>query len=119
VWLGAGNARTFDFEAGDTAVFPDNSGNLTFSLVVPVLLYCFSRMFYPLTSLLGHYVENTHPTETLCYLEIFKADTVKDIGLQQWLSLTPPDLVAQILNVSLETVKSFRPEKGILVMGED
>ena len=26
VFIGAGNSRTFDFLAGDTAVFPDNSG---------------------------------------------------------------------------------------------
>lgn len=25
-FIGNGNARTFDFSAGDTAVFPDNSG---------------------------------------------------------------------------------------------
>jgi oxalate decarboxylase len=69
--------------------------------------------------MLGHYVENTHPTETLRYIEMFQADTVKDFGLEQWLALTPPDLVAQILNVSIETVKSFRSERGILVMGKD
>ncbi|EHL01366.1 putative Oxalate decarboxylase oxdD [Glarea lozoyensis 74030] len=92
IWLGGGNARTFDFEAGDTAVFPDNS---------------------------GHYVENTHPTETLRYLEIFQSDKVVDFGLEQWLALTPPDLVAQILNVSVETVKSFKSERGILVKGKE
>jgi oxalate decarboxylase len=27
VFTGNSNARTFDFKAGDTAVFPDNSGN--------------------------------------------------------------------------------------------
>lgn len=26
VFIGASNSRTFDFSAGDTAVFPDNSG---------------------------------------------------------------------------------------------
>jgi len=26
VFIGGGNARTFDFRAGDTGVFPDNSG---------------------------------------------------------------------------------------------
>lgn len=26
VFIGQGNSRTFDFSAGDTAVFPDNSG---------------------------------------------------------------------------------------------
>lgn len=30
VFLGGAIARTFDFTAGDTAVFPDNSGNYFF-----------------------------------------------------------------------------------------
>jgi hypothetical protein len=88
------------------------------------LLFTRSRnpIFYGseiLSSLLGHYVENTHPTETLRYIEMFQADTVKDFGLEQWLALTPPDLVAQILNVSIETVKGFRGERGVLVMGKE
>lgn len=29
VFLGGAIARTFDFTAGDTAVFPDNSGNFS------------------------------------------------------------------------------------------
>lgn len=29
VFLGGAIARTFDFYAGDTAVFPDNSGNVS------------------------------------------------------------------------------------------
>ncbi|CAG8976760.1 hypothetical protein HYALB_00008418 [Hymenoscyphus albidus] len=90
VWLGGANARTFDFTTGDTAVFPDNS---------------------------GHYIENVS-NETVTYLEIFKADTVKDFSLSQWLSLTPNDLVAQVLNVSIETVKKFRTDKPVIVMGK-
>ncbi|KAG9236697.1 putative oxalate decarboxylase oxdC [Amylocarpus encephaloides] len=90
VWVGGGNARTFDFQEGDTAVFPDNA---------------------------GHYVENTHPNETLYYIEIFKAPKVLDFSLQQWLALTPPDIVAQILNVSVETVKSFKTNKQVIIAG--
>jgi hypothetical protein len=101
----------------------------------PIFLPCYIRHFFsrecyicfcafaicsrPLNSTSGHYVENTHPTETLRYLEIFQSDKVVDFGLEQWLALTPPDLVAQILNVSVETVKSFRSERGILVKGKN
>jgi oxalate decarboxylase len=46
---------------------------------------------------------------------MFKDNKVEDIPLQQWLALTPPDIVAQILNVTVATVKGFRTEKGILV----
>jgi oxalate decarboxylase/phosphoglucose isomerase-like protein (cupin superfamily) len=40
----------------------------------------------------GHYVENTGNT-TMKYLEIFKTDKYEDISLNQWLALTPPEMV--------------------------
>ncbi|KAF4629866.1 hypothetical protein G7Y89_g8275 [Cudoniella acicularis] len=88
VWLGSGQARTFDFTIGDTAVFPDNS---------------------------GHYIENTSPTQKLCYLEIFKSDVVEDISLAQWMALTQPDIVAQLLNISVDAVKALKKEKQVIV----
>ncbi|QDS69376.1 hypothetical protein FKW77_004423 [Venturia effusa] len=56
VFTGGGSARTFDFIAGDTAVFPDNS---------------------------GHYIENTSATEDLVWIEMYKSDRVADIPLTQ------------------------------------
>ncbi|KAH8654121.1 oxalate decarboxylase [Tricladium varicosporioides] len=88
VWIGGGQARTFDFVVGDTAVFPDNS---------------------------GHYIENTSPTQCLRYLEIFKSDHVEDFSLAQWMALTQPDMVAQILNISVEAVKATKKEKQVIV----
>ncbi|KAF3932393.1 hypothetical protein ABW19_dt0205818 [Dactylella cylindrospora] len=88
VFQGNALARTFDFNPGDTAVFPDNT---------------------------GHYIENTSKTEDLVWVEIYKSDRVADIPLSQWLALTPPDLVAQLLNVSPEFVKSISKEKQVLV----
>jgi len=61
VFIGDANSHTFDFSAGDTAVFPDNS---------------------------GHYIENTSETYELDWIEIHKSDRVADISLSQW--LTPP-----------------------------
>ncbi|KAF8465540.1 oxalate decarboxylase [Kalaharituber pfeilii] len=89
VFLGGGLARTFDFSAGDTAVFPDNS---------------------------GHYIENSGKGE-LVFIEMFKSDRVADVSLSQWLALTPPDVVAQLLNVSREFVDSLSKfkEKQIIV----
>ncbi|GIZ37665.1 hypothetical protein CKM354_000110700 [Cercospora kikuchii] len=88
VFMGSGAARTFDFFAGDTAVFPDNS---------------------------GHYVENTSETEDLIWIEIFKADRVADISLTQWLALTPAPLVAQVLNISIDAVKGLKKEKQLII----
>ncbi|EAS33083.3 oxalate decarboxylase family bicupin [Coccidioides immitis RS] len=88
VYIGAGNTRTFDFQAGDAGVFPDNS---------------------------GHYVENLSETEDLIYLEIYKADRVADISLGQWLALTPSDIAAAAINVPIEVIENIKKEKQLLI----
>ena len=81
-------ARTFDFSAGDTAVFPDNA---------------------------GHYVQNTSPNETLSWIEIYKSDRVVDISLTQWLALTPAGIVADTLKIPIETARGLRKEKQVII----
>ncbi|KAM0323830.1 hypothetical protein ACHAPQ_008540 [Fusarium lateritium] len=88
VFIGNAAARTFDFSAGDTAAFPDNS---------------------------GHYIENTSEDEDLIWIEVYKSERVADISLTQWLALTPPDVVAQTLNVSIGFVESLKKEKQVLI----
>ncbi|CRK35035.1 hypothetical protein BN1723_014940 [Verticillium longisporum] len=88
VFIGNGNARTFDFSSGDTAAFPDNS---------------------------GHYIENTSETEDLVWIEIYKSDRVADIPLTQWLALTPPEVAAQTLKVPVEFIESLKKEKQLLI----
>ncbi|KAJ0123895.1 oxalate decarboxylase [Diaporthe amygdali] len=88
VFTGDGNARTFDFGAGDTATFPAGS---------------------------GHYVENTSADSGLTYLEVFRAGRVADISLAQWLALTPPEMAAQSLKVDASVVKGLRKEKQVLL----
>jgi oxalate decarboxylase len=69
VFAASGQARTFDFRAGDVGYVPFAT---------------------------GHYVENTGTT-TLRFLELFKSDYYADISLQQWLANTPAGLVQQHL----------------------
>ncbi|KAI9802094.1 MAG: hypothetical protein M1833_002015 [Piccolia ochrophora] len=88
VFIGNANSRTFDFEAGDTAVFPDNS---------------------------GHYIENTSDTEDLVWIELYKSDRVADIPLGQWLALTPADIVASNLKVPIDFVEKLKKEKQVLI----
>ncbi|RFU34876.1 hypothetical protein B7463_g1452, partial [Scytalidium lignicola] len=90
-WLGSSNARTFDFQAGDSGDFPANT---------------------------GHYIENLSDTEELIFLEFFHADLVEEVSLQQWLARTTLGLVAQILNVTEDVVKTFKTEKQILVAAQ-
>lgn len=88
VFIGGSAARTFDFTAGDTAVFPDNA---------------------------GHYVENTSANETLTWIEIYKSDRVVDISLTQWLALTPSHLVASVLHVDESVVRGLKQEKQLII----
>ena len=90
VFTGNGNSRTFDFSAGDTAVFPDNA---------------------------GHYIENTSETQNLTWIELYKSDRVADIPLSQWLALTPADIAAAILKVPIDFVEKLKKEKQVLIKG--
>jgi oxalate decarboxylase len=61
---------------------------------------------------LGHYIKNTGDTD-LQVLEVFRAPQFMDVSLSDWITHTPPALVAQHLNVSTETIAKFprsRPE---------
>lgn len=89
VFIGGAAARTFDFTAGDTAVFPDNS---------------------------GHYILNTG-TENLVWIEIYRSERVADISLTQWLALTPADIVASTLKIPISVVHNLKKEKQVLLKG--
>ncbi|KAI1925096.1 hypothetical protein LOZ58_005061 [Ophidiomyces ophidiicola] len=88
VYIGAGNSRTFDFQAGDAGVFPDNS---------------------------GHYIENTSKTDDLVYIEVYKANRVADISLGQWLAMTPADLAAAAINVPINVIEGIKKDKQLII----
>ncbi|CDO75540.1 hypothetical protein BN946_scf184883.g2 [Trametes cinnabarina] len=81
------NARTFNYQAGDVGFVPAS---------------------------FGHYVENIGNT-TLKFLEIFNTDRYQDISLQQWLALTPPDLVKAHLGLDDETIAHLSKTKYTVV----
>ena len=83
VFAAEGNARTFDYRAGDVGFVP-------FAM--------------------GHYVENTGKT-TFRFLELFRSSYYADISLDQWLALIPPELVEGHLNVDAQTMAKLRKEK--------
>jgi oxalate decarboxylase len=83
VFAASGQARTFDFRAGDVGYVP-------FAM--------------------GHYVENTGTTP-MRFLEIFKSSYYADVSLNQWLALTPPELVQAHLKLDPKTLAAFRKEK--------
>lgn len=87
VFGGNGVARTFNVRAGDVGYVP----------------FAF-----------GHYIQNTG-NDTLWFLEIFKSDRFADISLNQWMALTPRELVQANLNATPELLDALRKEKWPVV----
>ncbi|MBS4203454.1 oxalate decarboxylase family bicupin [Lederbergia citrea] len=87
VFTGNGAARTFDYRAGDVGYVPFAT---------------------------GHYIQNIG-TETLWFLEMFKSSRFEDVSLNQWMALTPKELVKSNLNVGPELINSLRKEKWPVV----
>jgi oxalate decarboxylase len=83
VFAASGQARTFDFQANDVGFVP-------FAM--------------------GHFIENTGNT-TLRFLEIFKSDYYADVSLDQWLALTPPELVSAHLKSDPQFIRALRKDK--------
>jgi mannose-6-phosphate isomerase-like protein (cupin superfamily) len=87
VFAAAGRARTMDFDAGDVGY---------------------------VQRAMGHYIENTGDTD-LRFLEMFKSDRYEDISLAEWMSHTPPELVAQHLHLDMAMIES-NPKKEMTVV---
>ena len=80
VFAASGQARTFDFRAGDVGYVP-------FAM--------------------GHYIENTGNTP-LRFLEIFKSSYYADLSLDTWMALTPPELVQAHLKLDPQVMNALR-----------
>jgi oxalate decarboxylase len=59
---------------------------------------------------MGHYIENTGNTR-LRFLEMFKSSYYADVSLNQWIALTPPELVEAHLNLDRQVMAALRKEK--------
>ncbi len=80
-------ARTFNFQEGDVG-------------------------FVPRT--MGHYIENIGATPMRC-INVFNKPIYKDVSLNNWMALTPPDLVRGHLNLDDVAMKSLRRERRPIV----
>lgn len=78
-------------------------------------------------------MKNLSPTEPLIFLELFKSERFVDFSATQWwvlpsidnaissdfgdnrLALTPPQVVADLLNISVESVQHLNRNKQIIV----
>lgn len=70
IFAAQGTARTFDYQAGDVGIVPQN---------------------------MGHFIENLSDDEPLEVLEIFRADKFQDFSLFQWMGETPQRMVKEHL----------------------
>jgi oxalate decarboxylase len=87
VFGASGQARTFDFRAGDVGYVP-------FAM--------------------GHYIENTGTTP-LRFLEMFKSSYYADVSLDTWMALTPPELVNAHLKLDPKVMAALRKTKAPVV----
>jgi oxalate decarboxylase len=87
VFATGGRARTMDFETGDVGY---------------------------VQKALPHYIENTGTTD-LKFLEMFKSNYYQDLALSEWLSHTPPKLVAAHLNLDQATLDALPREKPVIM----
>ncbi len=62
----------------------------------------------------GHYIKNIG-NEDLVFLEVFKTPTFQEVSLSDWLSHTPPAMLAAHFNMSAEDIAKF-PKRGTDVM---
>jgi len=83
------SSGTFDFQAGDVGY-----------ISVPE----------------AHYIENTG-NETLVYLEMLLAPRFTDISVNQWLALTPKQVVKETLNLTEQVLNDLPKTKPIIVPG--
>lgn len=87
VFAANGTARTFNYRAGDVGYVP--------------------RAY-------GHYIQNTGD-QSLWFFEIFKSNRYADVSLNQWMALTPKELVQDHLHVGPELMNALRKEKWPVV----
>jgi oxalate decarboxylase len=87
VFATGGRARTMDFETGDVGY---------------------------VQKMLPHYIENTGTTD-LKFLEMFKSSFYQDLSLSEWLTHTPPELVAAHLNLDKATLDALPKERTVIM----
>lgn len=90
VFASNGTARTFNYRAGDVGYVP--------------FAY-------------GHYIQNTGNTK-LWFLEMFRSDRFADVSLNQWMALTPHELVKDTLHVGPELMNALHKQKRPVVKYE-
>ena len=83
VFASEGKARTYDYQDGDVGYFP-------FAM--------------------GHYIENIGD-KPLRFLELFRSSRFQDISLNQWMALTPKELVQAHFDLNHTVMGSLRKEK--------
>jgi oxalate decarboxylase len=87
VFATGGRARTMDFQAGDVGYVQKT---------------------------LPHYVENTGNTD-LKFLEMFRSSYYQDLALSEWLTHTPPELVAAHLNLDKATLEAIPKDEVVIL----
>lgn len=93
-----GNARVTVFNTGPAAITADfRPGDIGY-----------------VKKALGHYVENTGSTD-LVFVEVFRAERFEEISLSDWLAHSPPQMVAETLNLDPTVIAQFPRNHPVIV----
>jgi oxalate decarboxylase len=87
VFASQDSSRTFDFRAGDVGYVSKS---------------------------MSHYVQNTGDTP-LKFVELFRSSRFEDVSLNQWLALTPSQLVKSHLGLDQSTIDQLKRNKRPIV----
>ena len=63
---------------------------------------------------LGHYIENTGDTD-LVMMEVFRTDRYEEVSLSDWLAHSPPQMVAETLNLDPSVIARFPKNRPDIV----
>ena len=83
------SSRTFDFIEGDVGYVPATQ---------------------------SHYIENTGNTNVV-FLEVLLAPKFTDISVNQWLALTPTQVVTETLNIDKKVIENLPKFKSYIIPG--
>jgi oxalate decarboxylase/phosphoglucose isomerase-like protein (cupin superfamily) len=64
----------------------------------------------------AHYLENTGNT-TLVYMEVLQSPQYSDISVNQWLGLTPKQIVKDHLDLEDGIIDGFKKTKEFVIQG--
>ena len=123
LFASSGNARTFNFQAGDVSyvpatygVYPLTKGHIQVLIVASKVIMSRTSETRPSSSLRSSTLVSPFQwLNKLSLLTRMPSDKFQDVSLSQWLALTPPALVQAHLNLDDDLINHLNKTKQVVV----